>query len=251
MLMNCSTQRQGRSSRNHSASPRQRVLKVACQVFARHGFDGTHIREICELAGVNIAALCYYFHSKEGLYAAVQAEAREQLSSRPNSDPHGHPGLSPEERLQAVIGSLFAKLSADSAWIAHLLARELADGTRTSCGMVGDAFRADLIVIASIIRDAVGREADPNSLCLAALTILSQCVFLCAARTTLPRILPPMNRDALRPQTLMAYLAQSSLRGLSNGAHPSVPNTAPIHIRIPLPAPPTRKTAAVHQGSRP
>ena len=103
MLMNCSTQRQRRSSRNHSASPRQRVLKVACQVFARHGFDGTHIREICELAGVNIAALCYYFHSKEGLYAAVQAEAREQLSSRPNSDPHGHPGLRPEERLQAVI----------------------------------------------------------------------------------------------------------------------------------------------------
>jgi TetR/AcrR family transcriptional regulator, regulator of cefoperazone and chloramphenicol sensitivity len=129
MLMNCSTQRQGHSSQTHSTSPRQRVLKVACQVFARRGFEGTHLREICYLAGVNIAALCYYFHSKEGLYAAVQAEAREQLSSRPTSDSHGHPGLSPEERIQAVISSLFAALSADSAWIAHLLARELADDT--------------------------------------------------------------------------------------------------------------------------
>ena len=211
--MNRPTQRQGRSPRNGSASPKERVLKVACQVFARRGFDGSHIREICELAGVNIAALCYYFHSKEGLYAAVQAEARQKLSGAAASAHHDDDRASPPERLQAAIASLFATLSTDSAWVAHLLACELADNTNTSRGLVGDALRPHLVLIESFLREAAGRQVDHDSLRLAAHALVSQCIFFCAASTALPRIFPQLPARALRPEALIAHLSQYSVVG--------------------------------------
>lgn len=39
--------------------------------FAGHGFSATSVREICETAGVNVAAINYYFRSKEQLYHEV------------------------------------------------------------------------------------------------------------------------------------------------------------------------------------
>ncbi len=213
--MNRSVQHRCLSFRNDSSSPRDRVLKVACQVFARRGFDGTHIREICGLAGVNIAALCYHFRSKEGLYAAVQAEARQRLSGALPAAVNDRDCLTPLERLRVAIRFLFAKLSANSAWVAHLLARELADTSCTARGMVGDALRPHQVLIESIIRDAAGHGIHPDSLRLSAITVLSQCVFFCAASTALPRIFPQMPARALRPDALVSHLCQSSIRGLA------------------------------------
>ena len=59
---------------------RERVLEVACEMFAEAGFHGTHIRQICERAGTNVAGVCYHFQSKEGLYQAVIQEAGRRLS---------------------------------------------------------------------------------------------------------------------------------------------------------------------------
>ena len=53
---------------------RDRVLEVACELFSETGFHGTHLREICRRAGINVAGVCYYFQSKEGLYEAALME---------------------------------------------------------------------------------------------------------------------------------------------------------------------------------
>ena len=104
-----------------SLPPRDRVLKVACELFANNGFHGTHLREICKRAGTNVAGVCYHFHSKEGLYEAVSMEAGQRLSG-------GDTGLMvsghslPEERLLTLTESLLQRLSAKRAWIAKLLA---------------------------------------------------------------------------------------------------------------------------------
>ena len=202
----------------NSLQRRRRVLKVACQVFARRGFDGTHVREVCKLAGVNIALVFYHFRDKLGLYQAVQAEAREQLSRRAKRNVVASREIRPEERLQAIIESLFARLSGGSGWIAHLVAQELADETKTSQGTVSEGFRADLTLLESTIRDAVGPEADADTIRLDALNVLSQCVFYCAARRTLTRISPELDEQALRAERLVRHLTLFSLRGLGAGA---------------------------------
>ena len=50
---------------------RKRLFQAALQLFARKGFGNTSTRELAEAAGVNIAAISYYFGDKAGLYRAV------------------------------------------------------------------------------------------------------------------------------------------------------------------------------------
>lgn len=63
-----------------------RLLAAAVELFARHGFHGTSIRDIAARAGVNVAAGHYHYGSKDGLYVAVLraqfAEVRAQLDRR-------------------------------------------------------------------------------------------------------------------------------------------------------------------------
>jgi AcrR family transcriptional regulator len=66
---------QGRS--RSAASSKQALLNAAQQLFGQNGFEGTTIRDIGELAGVDHALIARYFGSKADLYiAAVVAEAQ-------------------------------------------------------------------------------------------------------------------------------------------------------------------------------
>ncbi len=46
---------------------KQRIMEAAQNLFALKGYDGASIREIAELANVNVAALNYHFKSKDNL----------------------------------------------------------------------------------------------------------------------------------------------------------------------------------------
>ncbi|MCR5504225.1 MAG: CerR family C-terminal domain-containing protein [Elusimicrobiaceae bacterium] len=50
---------------------KNRLLKVALELFASKGIEGASTREIAQRAKVNISAITYYFGGKEELYAAV------------------------------------------------------------------------------------------------------------------------------------------------------------------------------------
>jgi AcrR family transcriptional regulator len=57
-----------------------RILSTATRLFAAHGYDGTSTKDICERAGVNIAAIHYHFGSKENLYhSIIEQFATERL----------------------------------------------------------------------------------------------------------------------------------------------------------------------------
>ncbi len=68
-----------------SVDTKTRILTVAEELFAEHGFDAVSLRHITTEAGVNLASVNYYFGSKEGLVAEVISEHcapinRERLS---------------------------------------------------------------------------------------------------------------------------------------------------------------------------
>jgi len=50
---------------------RAHILAIAEQLFAEKGFDGTSVRDIAQLANVNLAMISYYFGSKEKLLEAL------------------------------------------------------------------------------------------------------------------------------------------------------------------------------------
>ncbi len=47
------------------------ILHVAEQLFAEKGFDGTSVRDIANIASINVAMVSYYFGSKEKLLEAL------------------------------------------------------------------------------------------------------------------------------------------------------------------------------------
>ncbi|WP_322092330.1 TetR/AcrR family transcriptional regulator [Paraburkholderia bannensis] len=56
------------------------LLRGARQIFATQGYEGTSVREIARLAGVDPALMSHHFGSKEGLWKAVVEQLSEQLA---------------------------------------------------------------------------------------------------------------------------------------------------------------------------
>ncbi|MFZ5510666.1 MAG: TetR/AcrR family transcriptional regulator [Pseudomonadota bacterium] len=77
---------------------RAHVLFAAAELFVRHGYSGTSIRDIAQRVGLLPGSVYHYFPSKEELFLAVQREGFEQLMAR--IDQAVRQGASARERLE-------------------------------------------------------------------------------------------------------------------------------------------------------
>ncbi|MEU8698851.1 TetR family transcriptional regulator [Streptomyces sp. NPDC048680] len=90
--------------RRNAQATRRRLLEAARDLFAERGYEGTTVRGIAALAGVNQALLFRYFGSKRGLLTEVVAlGGLEQLRATP-----------PEELFEAALRSMLTR-SAEGA----------------------------------------------------------------------------------------------------------------------------------------
>jgi AcrR family transcriptional regulator len=201
------------SSAGNPLTARDRVLEVACELFADAGFHGTHLREICSRAGTNVAGVCYYFHSKEGLYEAVILEAGRQLVS-PDEDLVSSQLLPPEQRLLKLIESLLEKLTARRAWIAKLLARELVDPACAARDYAASGLERNFIVLQAAMRDLLGAAADSEAIRFHALSVIGGCVTYSLAAENPRHPLPQLAVRLPSREHFARFLTQRSLGGL-------------------------------------
>src|ERR1043165_5194937 len=125
-----------------SERTRERLIEAAGEMFAELGFHHTTVREICNRAGANIAAVNYHFGDKTGLYTEVvrQSMRAAQLDTvRVAFDQHA----SPENILRAVIKARLESLrSLDlSDWHFRIFAHELANPTPAMKLVINEAIR--------------------------------------------------------------------------------------------------------------
>ncbi len=91
-----------RAPRSDGVEARARLLEAALTLFAEKGFTKTSTREIAKAAGVNIAAISYYFGDKASLYAACFTEPMGGNASELIAH-FDVPGLPLEAALQILI----------------------------------------------------------------------------------------------------------------------------------------------------
>src|SRR5262245_8855220 len=102
---------------------RQRLLEAAGEVFADVGFRNATVRDICQRARANVAAVNYHFGDKESLYAEVLRYAfRFAMEKYPPSM-----GLAAdatvEQRLHAFVKSFLLRILdvGRSSWAGKLM----------------------------------------------------------------------------------------------------------------------------------
>ncbi len=91
------------------------ILKIAEELFALHGFDGTSVRDIAREADVNVAMISYYFGSKEKLLSAIFQRRAETVKLEIESL-LGNKDLDPLEKIFKLIDTFIEKVISQQSY---------------------------------------------------------------------------------------------------------------------------------------
>lgn len=106
----------------HRETVRANLLGAARELFAKHDFTATAVRDIAAAARVNPAMIHYHFGDKEGLYRAMLQEAIGPVLQE-IQDLMGHGGQS-QTTIHDVFDALMSALAREP-WVARLIVREV------------------------------------------------------------------------------------------------------------------------------
>lgn len=142
-----------------AADPKQHILDVATEVFAREGYAGARVDDIARRAGINKAMLYYHVGDKDALYAAVftetMAEARKRLEAAAASVE------GPEERFRSVVRAM-ARMANEHPHFAPLMLREIASGGASLPDPVVTQMRNVFQVLADVLGEGVKKKTFRN-----------------------------------------------------------------------------------------
>ncbi len=204
--------------RKDGIETRKRILAAAGEVFAEKGYHDATVEDICSHAKSNIAAINYYFGSKDELYAQVWRRAFDEANDAYPPEGGLDPETEAEERLRGAIHSLVGKL-ADRSRIGHagkLLVREITNPTDVIEHVKNDALRPIQDRMCRLMRELLGPEASDEQVHLCGMSIVHQCIGI-GIRLFGGRIPPHIRFDAPTDQlvqTLADHIARFSLAGI-------------------------------------
>ena len=99
---------------HRSEATRARLLKAAETLFAEKGCHATSVRDLSAKAGVNLAAVCYHFGSKERLLVEALARQIRPLNKKRLAALEVVMAASPKPSLSAVLDA-FARTMVEAA----------------------------------------------------------------------------------------------------------------------------------------
>ena len=202
-----------------SDQTRTRLIDAAGEMFAELGFHHTTVRQICQRAGANIAAINYHFRDKTGLYTEVvrqsmQAARLDVVSAA--FDQHA----SPEQILRAVIRARLESLrSLDlSDWHFRIFAHELAKPSPAMNIVVNEAIRPLYSRMCTLLGSMLRLPPDHEKTRLCAHSIIGQILFYAFARPVITRLAPEMKLTANQIDLISEHIAEFSLAYLRQTA---------------------------------
>lgn len=208
-------------SPDSSQGTKVRLLEAAGEIFAEGGFKTATIREICQRASANIAAVNYHFGDKEGLYRAVLDYAANcALEKYPIGGVSGNEGagLSAKTRLGLFIRTYLSRLLDEGrpAWHGKLIAREMMEPT-PALRVLAEAFaRPQYQKLRGIIEELLGPEAarDSETVRKCAASVVGQCLFYKHCRPMINILMPEQRYDSESLGVLAQHVTEFSLSAI-------------------------------------
>src|SRR6185503_964039 len=195
-----------------SEQTRARLVDAAGEMFAELGFHHTTVRQICERAGANIAAVNYHFKDKTGLYTEV---VRQSMRAARLDAVHAafNQNAPPEEIMHAVIKARLESLRGLdlSDWHFRIFAHELAKPTPAINVVVNEAIRPLYTRMCHLIGNILKLPPDDQKTRLCAHSIIGQILFYAFARPVISRLGPPMKMTQSQIDLIANHIAEFSL----------------------------------------
>jgi len=198
------------------AVTRRALLDAAADVFAERGFRDATVREICQRAGANVAAVNYHFGDKASLYAAVLSELSEMAQARFPSDAGLQKAATPRQRLTAFIRSFLQRVLSEELSARHgrIMTREMVEPTAALDRMVRDYIQPQADLLRDILQDLLPPGTDRALTRLCGLSIVGQILFYAHCRPVLQRLEPPGAFDIPELNRLADHITEFSLAAL-------------------------------------
>ncbi len=111
------------AAQSKSDRTQQRILNSACELFGSRGFEGTALRDIEELSGVNRGLIAYHFGTKDDLWKAVVDFYFSDYIREMESQQGLFEGLDPKSRARIVIRN-FVRISVRRPHLSKLMVQE-------------------------------------------------------------------------------------------------------------------------------
>lgn len=154
---------------------RQKLINCAGEVFSAKGFETTTVREVCQAAGVNIAAIHYHFGDKERLYLECVKHAHCQHGMIEFDWPNG---TSSQDRLTMMVTHMLTMMLATDqpAWQIELMMRELARPT-AACRVLVEEFISPVFTqLLAIVSELLPAETPLLARQQTAFSVVAQCL---------------------------------------------------------------------------
>ncbi len=179
-------------SREDGESTRRQILETAVRLFAEHGYADTTSKMICREAGVNIAAVNYYFGSRDDLYRAVLDEVHEHIVNERQMELITSAELSVEEKLERVLDAYIAAAYDGQGWYARIWAHELISPSPQG----GVAFLAGTLSkeksIGSLLSEMTGIPRGDPALQCCIITVMAPYLLMLCVQRDMARVLTPV-----------------------------------------------------------
>lgn len=200
-------------SSHDSSDTRDRLIAAAAQVFAEVGFRQATVREICDRAEANVAAVNYHFGDKQGLYDAVFRYAQKCV---PPPSIGEDPSAPAEVRLREFIRGFLVKLLAhsDAALHGKIWAREMVDPTPVMDRVVSETIKPHQQLLEELVREMVGNGLSAEQVRLCALSVIGQCLHYRHCCPVLERLFPDLQFSAEFLDRLAEHITDFSLGAL-------------------------------------
>jgi AcrR family transcriptional regulator len=196
--------------------PRERILSAAGQEFAERGYEAATVRDICLAAGVNVAAVNYYFGDKQRLYIeSVRHAHRERVRDVPL--PELPPGTPPETQLAGFVSNMLERMLGfgQPPWQARLMLREVLQPTDACREMVEDYIRPHFEMLVGILDALAEGRLSQAQLRRVALSVVGQCFLYRAAGDVVGMLVPEGElRTMHTPDALADHVTRYTLAAL-------------------------------------
>jgi len=195
--------------------PRERLVDVAGEMFAERGFDATTVRDICQKAGANVAAVNYYFGDKQRLYVEAVIRAHSWRMERFQL-PDWSGETAPNAKLSDFVQTFISRVRSGpgDTWHTRLVMREMAHPTEACAKLVQSAIRPQFEILIGILRELLPEERSFEKLRLTAFSIVGQCLFYHFADPVIRNLLTSHEYESLAIEKLAKHITDFSLRSL-------------------------------------